>query len=55
MSINLCLQKWLACNFSPENPYIIQQTGNENTQNYHVQVVTLIEPQILLTHLRENV
>ena len=26
-------QKWSKCNFSPEYPYITQQTDNENTQN----------------------
>ena len=36
------LQKWLPCNFSLQHPYIIQQTGNENTQTYQVKVLILI-------------
>ena len=30
------------CNFSPWHPHIIQQTGNEYTQTYQVEVVILI-------------
>ena len=30
------------CNFSLQYPYIIQQTGNENTQTVKVEVVILI-------------
>ena len=28
----LSILKWLVCNFSLQDPYIIQQTSNENTQ-----------------------
>ena len=30
-------------NFSSKNPYIIQQTGNENSETYQVKVVILIK------------
>ena len=33
-------------------PYIIQQTGNENTQTHQVQDITLIEHQILVANLQ---
>ena len=32
----------LTCNFSLRYPYINQQTGNENTQTYQVEVFILI-------------
>ena len=35
-------QKWLISNFSQQYPYIIQETGHENTQTYQVEVVVLI-------------
>ena len=35
-------QKWLTCKFSLWDPYNIQQTSNENTQSYKVEVVILI-------------
>ena len=35
-------QKLFKCNFSLQFPSIIQQTGNENTQIYQVEVVILI-------------
>ena len=35
--------------------YIIQQTGNENTQTYQVDAVILIQYQILITNLQGNV
>ena len=35
--------------------YIIQQTGNENTQIYQVDAVILIQYQILITNLQGNV
>ena len=35
-------QRWLISNFSLQYPYIIQETGNENTQTYQVEVVVLI-------------
>ena len=35
-------QKWLTCNFSQYNAYIIQQTCNENTQSYQVETVVMI-------------
>ena len=34
--------KWLTRNFFLQYSYLIQQTGNENTQTYHVEVVILI-------------
>ena len=36
-------------------PYIIQQTGSENTQTYQVQDIILNEQQILVTSLQGNV
>ena len=36
-------------------PYIIQQTGNENTRTYQVQDIILNEQQILVTNLQGNV
>ena len=33
---------WLTCNFFLPYPYIIQQTSNENTKTYQVEVVILI-------------
>ena len=41
-------------NFSLKCPYIIQQTGSENTQTQQV-VVILISQQILVTNLQINV
>ena len=35
-------QKWRTCNFSLQYPFIIQQTGDETTQIYQVEVVTYI-------------
>ena len=35
-------QKWLKSYFSQQYPYIIQETGHENTQTYQVEVVVLI-------------
>ena len=52
--INL-FQKSLTCNFSLQNPHIIQKTGNKNTQTNQVKVSTLIELQILITNLQGNV
>ena len=46
---------WLACNFSLEHSYLIQQTGDEKPQTYQVAVVILIEHQILATYLQRNV
>ena len=48
-------QKQLTCNFSPKYPYIIKQTGNENTQTYQLVVICLIKHQILVTNLQGNV
>ena len=48
-------QKWSTCHFSPEYPYIIQQTSIENTQTYQVQDIILIKYQILITNLQGNV
>lgn len=35
-------QRWLKSKFSLQYPYIIQETGHENTQTYQVEVVVLI-------------
>ena len=35
-------------------PYIIQQTGSENTRTYQVQDIILNEQQILVTNLQGN-
>ena len=35
-------QKWLTCNFSLLYPYIIKQTGNENTQSNRVEIVSTL-------------
>ena len=35
-------QTWLICNFSLYHLFIIQQTGNENTQTYQIEVVLLM-------------
>ena len=40
--LTLYLQKWLTSKFSLQYPYIIQETGNENTQTYQGEVVVLI-------------
>ena len=41
---------------SPYNVHtLFQQTGNENTQMYQVEVVTFIKQQILVTNLNGNV
>ena len=32
-------QKWLACNFSSLYPYIIRQTGDENTKTHQAEIV----------------
>ena len=48
-------KKWSSWNFSPEYPYIIQETGNVNIQTYHLEVVILILYQILITDLQGNV
>ena len=42
LALTVNSQKWLTSNFSQQYPYIIQQTGNENTQMYKVKVVILI-------------
>ena len=48
-------QKWSTWNFSPWYSYITQQTGNENIQTYHLELVILISCQILMTKLQGNV
>ena len=48
-------QKWSTCSFSQEYPYIIQQTGSENTQTYQVQDIILMKHQFLITNLQGNV
>ena len=35
-------QQWFTCNFSLKYPSTIQQTDNESTQMYQVEVVILI-------------
>ena len=47
-------QKGLKSNFSQKYPYIIQQTGKENTPTYQVEVVVLIQHQILVANLNGN-
>ena len=46
---------WSTFNFFLEYQYIIQQTGNENTQTYQVEVVILIWQKILAITLLGNV
>ena len=41
-------------NFPLLYPYIIQQTGNENTGTYQAEVVFLIQHQIPITNLQGN-
>ena len=48
-------QKWSTCRFSLKYPYIIQQTGSENTQTYQVQDIILMKHQFLITNLQGNV
>ena len=38
--LTLQLSDVININFSPEYPYIIQHTGNENTQTYHLDDLT---------------
>ena len=38
---------WLTCNFSLEYPYIIQQTGNKNTQTNQAEDFILNYQQLL--------
>ena len=47
-------KKFLYVTSSYNIPRIIQQTGNENTQTYQVEVVILTEHQILETYLQGN-
>ena len=47
--------KWLTCNFSLQQPYIIQQRSDENTQTYQVEVAILILRQILVTNFKANI
>ena len=35
-------QRWLTCDFSLQYSYIIQQTGDEKTETYQVEVVIMI-------------
>ena len=35
--------------------YIIQHTGDENTQTYRIEVFILIQNQILVSNLQRNV
>ena len=42
---------WLTYNFSPQNPNIIHQRGDENTQTY--QLLVVIQHQFLLTICKE--
>ena len=48
------LQEMKVINFSLLYPYIIQQTGNENTGTYQAEVVFLIQHQIPITNLQGN-
>ena len=40
--LTLSIPEVININFSLQYPYIIQQTGNENTQTHLVEVVVLI-------------
>ena len=42
MILTLNSHKWLIWNFSQLYSYIIQQTSNENTQTYQLEVLILI-------------
>lgn len=42
---------WLTYKFSPQNPNIIHQRGDENTQSY--QLLVVIQHQFLLTICKE--
>ena len=44
-------QTWLTYNFSPQNPNIIHQRGDENTQTY--QLLVVIQHQFHLTICKE--
>ena len=46
---------WLTSNFSLRYPYVIQLTGNENTQTYQVEVIIMMQHKILVTNLQGNV
>ena len=48
-------QKWLTCNFFLHYPYIIQKTGDENTESYQVEIIILLKHQILPTNSQGNV
>ena len=39
---NSLIMKWLICNLSLQHQYIIQYTGDENSQTYPIEVVILI-------------
>ena len=51
----ILIAQWLTITFSLKYPYILQQTGNENTQTYQGVVVIFITCQILITNLKGNV
>ena len=53
-SFNFNSKKWLTCNFSLWYLYVIQDTGDENTQRYQLEVVNLIKYQILKTDFQGN-
>ena len=40
--LTLYLPEVINKNFSPQHPYILQQTGNENIQAYQVEAAILI-------------
>lgn len=51
----LILERDLKCSFSPRYPYVVKQSGNENTQTNQVEVVNLIQTQFLETYLAGDV
>ena len=46
---------WFTCNFSLKYPYIIQQTGNKNTQTNQAEDFILNQQQILISNWQGNV
>ena len=53
--LNLNSSMWSTSNFSQQYPYIVLQTGNENTQTDQVEIVVLISHQIPVTNLKGNI
>ena len=40
---------------SPFNSFVLQHTGDKNTQTYRIEVFILIQNQILVSNLQRNV